>query len=410
MKKFLYLHFFLVFSLFAQTSNTIPADANKESEPVKETTTIQPEAKSTEPTKAVETKSAEAKPDFAITQFLANDVNFRGNSIYGEKLSRRNQESYKSFSEAWLISTNVTFQLPLPGLKFLFTANTPIENRGNKDSDMRLQTSPGGDDQTSRFNQTMQNGKVSTDTLGNFTLDPSGKTSVDPSAVRIRREQNGLRDVFIGQMYYDWDTKIGGFRTGLFFLNNQNYPSKFNLGEWVLGYKPGVLKFLSPEITTFYRFTSELNGINNANIHTRGSLKYEFFKDQFFRIVPTLEVGYQAANNNIDKRNGFSDVTARLQFFFGNLFVGLNGIHRPNLYLYDNDRAFPKTGAYGDVNAKDGMTVDPSKTASIVDRLALDEIAKLPGRGVAEYITRNYQQQHIEKNIFIVNIGYSLKF
>lgn len=90
--------------------------------------------------------------------------------------------------------------------------------------------------------------------------------------------------------------------------------------------------------------------------------------------------------------------------------MGLNGITRPNLYLYDNDRNFPKTGAYGDINPKDGMTVDPSKTASPIDRLALDEIAKIPGRGVAEYVTRNYQQQHIEKNIFIVNLGYTLKF
>ena len=56
------------------------------------------------------------------------------------------------------------------------------------------------------------------------------------------------------------------------------------------------------------------------------------------------------------------------------------------------------------------MTVDPSKTSGIKNQIVLNEIAKIPGRGAAEYLTRNYQEQHIVKNIFIVNLGYTVKF
>ena len=340
-------------------------------------------------------KPTETKHDFTITQYYANDINFRGLSIYGEKLSRRNQESYKSFAESWFLSTNVIFHLPLPGLKFLLTSNNPLENRSNKDADLRFQTTPGGDEQVNKFNRAIQ----------------SGVLDFDPNALKPHREQNGMRDVFFGQLYYDWETKGGVFRTGMFFLNNQNYPSKFTFGEWVIGYRPSVLKFLNPEITAYYRFSSEANGLNNGNIHTRAIIKHEFFKDEFFRVIPILEAGYQTPNNSIDKRNGISDITARLQFFFGHFLIGLNGTHRPNLYLYDNDRNYPKIGGHNDINPNDGKTVDPSKTAGIANRLVLDTIHQSNTHEAAkQYATRNYQEQHIVKNIFILHIGYSAKF
>ncbi|MCE9501233.1 MAG: hypothetical protein K8R21_12170, partial [Leptospira sp.] len=297
MKKIIYLNFVLAFGLYAQTNNAIATDAKSTEQTIKEEATIAPPINKPVESKTAEAKPVDPKPDFTLIQFFANDVNFRGTSIYGEKLSRRNQEGYKSFNDAWLVSSNIIFHLPIPGLKFLFTSNNPIENRSNKDADQRFQTSPGADDQTAKLNQAIQ----------------TGSFSFDPSAVRSRKEQNGLRDVFIGQMYYDWETKAGGFRTGFFFLNNQNYPAKFNLGEWVFGFRPDVLKFLNPELTMFYRFTSELNGLNNGNIHIRAIIKHEFFKEEFFRVTPILEAGYQAANNNTDRRNGVSDITARLQ-------------------------------------------------------------------------------------------------
>jgi hypothetical protein len=340
-------------------------------------------------------KKSEANHDFTVNQFMANDVNFRGTSIFGEKLSRRNLQEYQSFANSWLVSTNVTFNLPLTGLKFIFTSHNSIENRADKDSDLRLQSISGGDDQTAKVNQYLQGGNL------NF----------DPNAVKSRKEHNGLRDVFLSQMLYDWETRLGGFRTGLFLLNNQNYPTKTNVGEWIFGWRLPFANAINPEIISFHRFTSEVNGLNNGNIHLRGTIKHEFVKDDFYKFIPILEVGYQSANNTTDKRVGFTDVTLKLQVFIGNFFLGLNGTHRPNVYMYDNDRNYPKIGAYTNANDNDGKIVDPSKTAGIQNRLVLDSIAQSNTHEVVkQMLTRNFQEQNIVKNIFIVNIGYSVKF
>ena len=386
------------------TEKLEPAKRVKSESKDSETKSVEPsstksvETKSVEPssTNTVETKTAEKpKPDFILTQFIANDVNFRGISIYGEKLSRRNLNEYQSFSNAWLLSSTVAFQLPLTGLKFIFTANNPVLNRENKDSDQRLQIASGGEDQTQNLNNYLNGSRL----------------KFDAAALKSRKEYNGLRDVFIAQMYYDWETKIGTMRTGFFFLNNHNYPTKFNFGEWVLGLKPAMLKVLSPEINVYYRFTSELGGITNGNIHIRPSIKHDFMKDSFFRITPSLEMGYQAANNNIDRRYGISDFTSKLQFFLGSFFVTLIGVHRPDLYIYDNDRNFTKTGQFSDINPNDGKTVDPSKTVGVQNQLVLNTINNSNTHEVVkQFATRNFQEQNIVQNIFIVNFGYTLKF
>lgn len=352
----------------------------------------------------VEKKEAAPAPknEFSVTQVMTNDVNFRGTSIFGEKLARRNLQPYESFSNAWAVSSNVAFFLPATGFKLFFTSNNPVENRGNRDTDFRYQTSPGGTDQTSTV----------TRDVGNFinTQNPASIT-YDPNATKMRREQNGLRDVFIAQLYYDWETKAGGFRTGFFYLSNQNYPTRFNFGEYVLGWKLPFLTYINPAITAYYRFTSEVSGANNANIHLRLSMNHEFFKDEFFRFTPSVEVGYQGPNNTTDRRNGFSDVTTRLQFHLGHLLVAFTDVYRPNTYMYDNDRNYPKTGKYSDINPADGKTVDPSKSAGLINNLVVDQISKINTIDVGKMaITQSYQEQKIVKNIYIVQVGYSAKF
>lgn len=42
-------------------------------------------------------KSQEKKPEFGLSQSIANDVFVLGNSLFGERLSRRNNESYGGF-------------------------------------------------------------------------------------------------------------------------------------------------------------------------------------------------------------------------------------------------------------------------------------------------------------------------
>jgi len=140
-------------------------------------------------------------------------------------------------------------------------------------------------------------------------------------------------------------------------------------------------------------------------------MNHEFFKEEFFRFTPSVEVGYQGANNATDKRVGFTDVTTRLQFNFGHLLVAFTDVYRPNTYMYDNDRNFTKTGKYSDINPADGKTVDPSKSAGLINNLVVDQISKINTIDVGKMaLTQSYQEQKIVKNIYIVQVGYSAKF
>ncbi|MBE7412473.1 MAG: hypothetical protein HS129_10525 [Leptospiraceae bacterium] len=388
-------HFcFSLLFLFLITNQIVAQPNKKDKPPVAETPTTPIENKDTKP--------ITPQNEFDVTQVIANDLNFRGSSVLGEKLARRNLQPYESFSNAWLISSNVAFILPATGFKLFFTSNNPIENRGNRDTDFRYQSSPGGTDQTSTVIRDV--GRL-TD-----TKDPASIT-YDPNAVRMRREQNGLRDSFTMQLYYDWETKAGGFRTGMFYLNNQNYPSRFNLGEFVLGWKFPFLKFLNPALTTYYRFTSDTGSAYHANIHFRFTMNHEFNKGEFFRFTPSVEAGYQTANNTTDRRTGATDVTTKLQFNFGHFLISFTDVYRPDTYMYDNDRTYPKIGKYSDINPADGRTVDPSKSVGLINNLVLDQISKLNTIDVGKMaLTQSYQEQKIVKHIYIVQIGYNKKF
>lgn len=335
------------------------------------------------------------KEVLTVTQYTANDINFRGSNIFGDKLSRRNLQPYSSFAQSWFLSTNVKFDLPVNGLKLYMTSHNPLENRSDRDTDFRFQSSPGGTDETSRLNSFLS--------TGNLTFDPN--------AVKFRKEHNGLRDVFVAQIYYEWTNFAGGFKTGFFILSNQNYPTKFNMYEYVFGWEIPLLKVIHPEWTTYYRLSSELNGLNNGNIHSRLSFKHEFFKESILKFTPALEAGYQAPNNSTDRRVGVSDVTLKLQFSLKSLFLNLIDAYRPNMYMYDNDRYFPKTGVFSDINPNDGRTVDPSKTAGAGNKTAIDGIEGLPVYEVIKSaMVRDYQEQKIPKHVFIVQIGYNIKF
>ena len=367
--KFILLFSFFVFSASAQENSPGTPAKDSAAEPPKEVITI--------------------------TQYTANDINFRGSSIFGDKLSRRNLTPYSSFAQSWFLSTNVKFDLPVNGLKLYMTSHNPLENRSDRDTDFKFQASPGGTDETSRLNSFLSTGNL----------------SFDPNSVKFRKEHNGLRDVFVAQIYYEWTNFAGGFKTGFFILSNQNYPTKFNMYEYVFGWEIPFLKIIHPEWTTFYRLSSELNGLNNGNIHSRLSFKHEFFKESIFKFTPALEAGYQAPNNSTDRRVGVSDVTLKLQFSFHSLFLNLFDAYRPNTYMYDNDRYFPKTGVFSDINPNDGRTVDPSKTVGISNKPTIDAMESLPMHEVMKAaVIRNYQEQKIPKHVFIVQFGYTKKF
>jgi hypothetical protein len=50
-----------------------------------------------------------APPKIVITQMFGNEMTFQGVSLFGDRLARRNGETYKGFSEAYNTLTFVTF-------------------------------------------------------------------------------------------------------------------------------------------------------------------------------------------------------------------------------------------------------------------------------------------------------------
>ncbi|MBW0432868.1 hypothetical protein [Leptospira yasudae] len=341
-------------------------------------------------------KATDKKPEFGFSQSLSNDVFVLGNSLFGEKLSRRNNESYTDFSPGLILGTFVNFFTPIPGFRLNLISANPLIGRSNTDNDFFYQSSPGGPDETNKVVQSLQ----------------SGQLGYDPNQIRPRKENNGVRDYFIGQIVYEWNTSIGQFFTGFLTVNSANYPSNASLFNYTFGWKPSYLSYLKPELVSNFRLSSETNGLNQGNSHHRAAISHEYELTKDWKLTPGMQVGYQYFNNNTDRRSGVTDITAKVQLNFKDVNVSVSDVYRPDQYLFDNDRVYAKpTGVASDSNANDGKETDPSKIhgtynqtmASAIQSLALDTASK-------NYLLNSYQQQHLPKHHFIVSLGYVAKF
>ncbi|WP_135355060.1 hypothetical protein [Leptospira ryugenii] len=341
-------------------------------------------------------KANDKKPEFGFSQSVANDVYVLGNSLFGEKLSRRNNESYNSFSQGLVLGTFVNFFTPIPGFRLNLIMANPLIGRSNTDNDFFYQSSSGGTDETNKVLQSIQ----------------SGQLTFDPNQIKPRKEKNGLRDYFIGQILYEWNTSIGQFFTGFLIVNSANYPTNASLFNYTVGWKPGFLEYLRPELVSNYRISSESNGLNQGNSHHRATLSHEYELNKDFKFIPSIQVGYQYFNNNTDRRSGVTDITAKLQLNFREMNVSVSDVYRPDIYLFDNDRVYPKpSGIQADTNADDGKVTDPSKIHGTANQTVASAIQSLPwDTNSKNYLLNTYQQQHITKHHFVINLGYVTKF
>ncbi|MDV6236201.1 hypothetical protein CH379_011260 [Leptospira ellisii] len=341
-------------------------------------------------------KSQEKKPEFGFSQSVANDVFVLGNSLFGERLSRRNNESYGTFSPGLVLGTFLNFYTPIPGFRLNLIMANPLIGRSNTDNDFFYQSTPGGPDQSDKVVKALE----------------SGNLTFDPNQVRPRKENNGLRDYFIGQIVYEWNTSIGQFFTGFLIVNSANYPSNSSLFNYTLGWKPSILAYLKPEIVSNYRLSSETNGVNQGNSHHRAAVGHEYGLVGELKFNPSLQVGYQYFNNNTDRRSGVTDVTAKLQLNFKDVNVSVSDVYRPDLYLFDNDRVYPKpSGVAADNDAEDGKETDPSKIHGTYNQAVASAIQSLPLDAASKsHLLNSYQQQHLPKHHLVVNLGYMTKF
>ncbi|BDA80552.1 hypothetical protein LPTSP3_g34820 [Leptospira kobayashii] len=341
-------------------------------------------------------KQEEKKPEFIFSQALANDVFIFGNSLYGERLSRRNNEEYQTVSNGLILGTFVNFLTPITGLKVNLVVANPLTGRSNTDNDFFYQSSPGGKDETDKVVRSVQGNQV----------------AYDLNQIRPRKENNGLRDYFIGQIGYEWNTSIGQFSTGFFIINSNNYPTNTSAMNYTFGWKPNFLTVLKPELISNYRISSETNGLNQGNSHHRLGFSHEFDLSKDWKLTPGIQTGFQYFNNNTDRRTGVTDITTKVQVNYSFVNFSISDVYRPSLFLFDNDRTYPKpSGVSSDQNPEDGKVADPSKihgttnqlAAATIQSLSLDPITK-------DSLINSYQQQHLPKHHIIFNLGYMAKF
>lgn len=345
-----------------------------------------------------------------FTQFMWNDVPFRGYSVLGERLSRRNNQSYSSFYNAWSLVSGLSLTTPLEGLTINMNVYNPTVARQRKDSDYYFQTKPGDTtDYTPQVNQTLNSGRLQ---YNAFLIQP-------------RKEDNKLRDIFDTLILYKWQTALGKITTGFYFANNVNI-TPITLGELVVGVEFPFLEFLSPTYTAYHRFSSEAGGGGNSTSNHRFSIGHEFFKDKMVSITTSLSAGYQNMNNNKDMINAVSDISPSIKIKIKNFFISLTDMYRPDTSMYDVD---PGNGMVTDTNRNDGKTIDPSKIYGPQNQFVLGQIntgvnqmnisnnniltsddAGHLKQLIKNALYNNYQQQKIIQHNFRMQIGYSIKF
>jgi hypothetical protein len=336
------------------------------------------------------------KSEFTIllNQSIANDGAFQGASLFGERQSRRNNDSYKPFNEAWNMTTGIDFLGLTKGLQMGITTLNPIVDRTNTDSDMNYQSASGGTSKNSTVVNSIN----------------SGSLLYDPNQIKPRKEKNGLSDYLFSRINYEHNSAFGIFGLGLLFINT-NTPTYIMRSLFIITWKPPFLNYFNPVLSINNRMLSEVGGIYQGNHNYRLSISHEYLSGEKFRITPSLIIGYQDVNNNIDMKKGISDISPRLQFNYLNYYLALNYMFRVNPYLVDTKYYYPDIGTYADADQNDNLTINPSKVNGLVNTYIVETISANVSNDLAKnYLINKYQQQKIVSGIFFFNIGYTLRF
>lgn len=334
-------------------------------------------------------------PKMVITQMWGNEAMFQGVSLFGDRLARRNGDSYQSVSQAYNVMTFVAFTGLPKGFEMDIAAANPLTARTNTDRDGWFQNTPGGVSQ----NQTVINSYN------------SGTLGFDPNATKRRDENNKLIDYFFTRFHYNHETKaFGTFGIGAITIHTAD-PTYMMRFLYAVSWKApqSVLPYLNPNVIAYTYMLNEAAGAFQGNSNIRFNIFHKYDITNDFAITPSLTVGYLNANNNINREKGVGDVTTNVKFSYLDYFLNLNYVRRSNT-LFDNGIFFPGQGVYTGVNG-DGMVADPSRINGAQNYLTTTQLAQNVSDPFArKYLIDNYQNQKVIRDIFYVNIGYTLKF
>ena len=327
-----------------------------------------------------------------LSQTFGNELVFQGVPLYGDRLARRNGESYSSFNQGYNVMTNISLQNLPKGLEIDLASANPLVGRSNTDRDLNFQTVPGGISQ----NQLVVNSINS----GNLLYDPNG--------VKIRNENNRLLDYIFTRFHYNHETKLGIFGLGAVTIHTTDpaYSMRF---LYAISWKMPFLQYLNPNVVMYTNMLNEANGFFQGTRNVRFNLFHKYEIDKDFSITPSITVGYADANNNTSRQKGINDITTNIKFSYLNYFLTFNHVRRSDI-LFDNNIFFPVQGGYSNTIG-DGMIADPSRVHGYQNSFITNQISQnISDENLKKHVINNYQNQRIIKDIFYIAIGYTLKF
>jgi hypothetical protein len=389
--------------------------------------------------------SEEKNVTIDISHEVVSDFIWRGINYGSDFLARRNNTRYKEVGQYWAYQPNIRVE-HTTGLYLELWGNISLVGRGDRDSDMRLQSSPGGNSiDAVKLADRIAQGNFTADAAGTSALfDPSNNVQnsscADPAAaqaavaanpgaindcfvnitkVKKYKEKNGMSrtDGLFTTFAYKMDGgNLGTFTMGTwwYFQNDRN--AKYSWNEYFIWWDLPLLKgILDPSIQAFTQSSYDSGGSGAGNQYVALVNKHTFFTDKPYKIEVTNNVGYQWVNNNTSQKSGILDITSGIKFFLNQFFVSLNHAHRPNVYMYDNGVNFftlsNSNPATANRSEYDGKTVDPSKLYGTFNDLVYQSINELQEPDIVKlYLKEQYQNQNIPKNLYWVSIGFNQSF
>ncbi|WP_246052045.1 hypothetical protein [Leptospira idonii] len=406
-----------------------------------------------------------------FTSEIVTDFLWRGNSLAGESLKRRNGDSYESFTYAPAFQPTVDFFSHDRKFQLQLFGNFQLNQREDRDSDKRLfQSGSGGVGPSylgeDKSNWDPHNQDLCAQTLQSGAMGMGGNLAecgsrVPGKDVAPYKEPNGMKrsdGLFVVFTYHFDATKFGQFSGGIWFYNtfhkspsfllpsgtqtanpyaaggtgfpygpntmnanNRNAITRLTWHEYFIVWKLPFLRSLSPTLSYFTQYSTENGGYMTGRNYVSFQMNHEFRKEKFFRIQPSVNVGYAMGNNALDNRSGIQDITSSVTFHFGQFFLKAVNIYRPDLYLWDSNNYYGFAGgdpgrASWNRTSEDGLVPNPNKMYGPVNSYilntidsfqsgnpALDSVAKIWAR-------EKFTLQKIPQFLFYFSIGYTATF
>lgn len=369
--------------------------------------------------------SSEKESSVSAGVSLVSNYVWRGYDVL-QSYQDQQGKAYGSFNTPWAIQPDITVETPVEGLSFNLWGSFAINGRQDADSDGRLQMSPGG---ANLLTADLGDGSAPIVTTGG--VDPNMATRLvnyyqgilaDPTTgitgagvdgyfsnynysggvPSYYKEANGTKrgDEIDVTMSYVTEHSSGSYTFGVVAYL---YGAPSSMGsdaatELFVSYSPPVLSDLS--LTGYF-------DIQSSNQYYSLGYGKEIEISDSFGIGLSTAAGYGVTNSV----QGMMDVTASLEFLFGNFSLGLHGAYRPNTAFFDTDTApgWLPVWVEGGSNQADGMIADPSRT-DVVSELVASTIgtnmAALSPLGSYTYTHR----QKIPKTLGWISAGYSVEF